>query len=162
MLRIATVADAEAIFGLLFLARDEIPLKIELERKERWLERIRFWCALGHSFVAECDGKVVSIMLVGARVHNSSANFFRENGEPPREWELLYCATHKDYREEGLCKALCRKAIERLETIYAQVKMDNKSKMAETLCRWGFIEVASYDDGAVEFKLTRQAITDLW
>jgi len=155
MLRIATAADAEAIFRLLLCTRAEIPLKIELERKDEWLDRIRLWCNLDHSWVAERDGKVVSVMLVGARMQQSTANFLRENGEPPREWKLRYSATDKDYRKQGLCKALYGKSVEPFETVYAQVKTDNKSKMAETLCRWGFIVVSSYDNGTIEFMLTR-------
>ena len=42
MIRAVTEADAEAIYELLFAARDEIPLsKIETDPKEDWLNCIR-------------------------------------------------------------------------------------------------------------------------
>src|SRR5271165_2900799 len=111
MLRKATAADAEGIFGLLVSACNEIPLKIELERKAEWLDLIRSWCMLDHSSVVDPNGEVVSVTLVGARMQ-STAKFFRENGEPPSEWELLYCTTREASRGNGLCKALIKIAVE--------------------------------------------------
>ncbi|MGB8278582.1 MAG: AbiV family abortive infection protein [Methylovirgula sp.] len=155
MLRLAAATDAEEIFQLLFCARDEIPLTmIEQDQKDKWLEFVRLRCNLNHSWVAEQDGKIVSAMLVGARMQ-SSENVFREPGEPPKEWELLYSTTDKEHRQQGLCKALYRKSVEPFETVYAQVKTDNKSNMGETLRRWGFKEIGRPNNQTIEFMLTR-------
>ncbi len=152
MIRAVTEADAEAIYELLFAARDEIPLsKIETDPKEDWLNCIRLWCALNRSLVAELNGKVVSVAIVIARTHLSTGN-----GEVvPGDWELFYGTTRKEYREQRLFKALFLKAIEPFETIYAQVHPGNKLEMAKTLLRWGFTEEAWSYNGTVEFKLTR-------
>ena len=62
---VVTEADAEAIYELLFAARDEIPLsKIETDPKEDSLNCIRLWCALNRSLVAELNGEVVSVAIV--------------------------------------------------------------------------------------------------
>ena len=152
MIRGVTEADAEAIYELLFAARDEIPLsKIETDPKEDWLTCIRLWCALNRSLVAELNGEVVSVAIVITRTHLSAGN-----GEVvASDWELFYGTTRKEYREQKLFKALFLKAIEPFETIYAQVHPGNKSKMAKTLLRWGFTEEARSYNGTVEFKLTR-------
>ena len=152
MIRAATEADAEAIYQLLFAARNQIPLiKIETNSKDGWLDLIRSWCAYDHSLVVDLDGEVVSVMIVRPQVHSSTYN-----GEVVlKEWELLYGTTNKDYRGQKIFKALFLKAIEPFETIYAQVHPGNKSKMAETLLRWGFTEEARSYNGTVEFKLTR-------
>jgi hypothetical protein len=64
MIRAVTEADAEAIYELLFAARDEIPLsKIETDPKEDWLNCIRLWCALNRSLVAELNGEVAASRL---------------------------------------------------------------------------------------------------
>jgi hypothetical protein len=151
MIRAVTEADAEAIYELLFAARDEIPLsKIETDPKEDWLNCIRLWCALNRSLVAELNGEVVSVAIVIARTHLSAGNEVVAS-----DWELFYGTTRKEYREQKLFKALFLKAIEPFETIYAQVHPGNKSKMAKTLLRWGFTEEARSYNGTVEFKLTR-------
>jgi len=50
MIRVATGADAEAIYELLFAARDEIPLtKIATDPRNDWLDFIRDWCAYDRS-----------------------------------------------------------------------------------------------------------------
>jgi hypothetical protein len=147
MIRAVTEADAEAIYELLFAARDEIPLsKIETDPKEDWLK-----CTLNRSLVAELNGEVVSVAIVIAQTHLSAGN-----GEVvASDWELFYGTTRKQYREQKLFKELFLKAIEPFETIYAQVHPGNKSKMAKTLLRWGFTEEARSYNGTVEFKLTR-------
>jgi hypothetical protein len=152
MIRAVTEADAEAIYQLLFAARNQIPLiKIETDSKDGWLDLIRSWCAYNRSLVVELDGKVVSVMIVTARTHLSTGN-----GEVvPSDWELFYGTTRKEYRGQKLFKALFLKAIEPFETIYAQVHPGNKSEMAKTLLRWGFTEEARSYNGTVEFKLTR-------
>jgi hypothetical protein len=90
-------------------------------------------------------------LIVAARTHLRAAN-----GEVvPSDWELFYGTTNKDYRGQKIFKALFLKAIERFETIYAQVHPGNKSEMAKTLLRWGFTEEARSYNGTIEFKLTR-------
>jgi hypothetical protein len=159
MIRAATGADAEAIYELLYAARDEIPLtKIATEPREVWLARIRDWCAYDRSLVAEVDGEVVSVRIVVPRMHSTTGD-----GEVRlSEWELRYATTRKDYRGkilfEGkrLFDALLDRAVEPFETVYAEVAPGNTSKMAERLPLRGFKEEARSENGTIEFKLTRE------
>jgi hypothetical protein len=125
MIRPATAADAEAIYELLYAARDEIPLRrIAAEPREVWLDdRIPKWCAYDRSLVAELDGEVVSVIIVVPRMHSTTG----DGVVLLSEWELLYATTREDYRGkilfEGkrLFDALLDKAVEPFETVYAEV-----------------------------------------
>ena len=158
MIRPATAADAEAIYELLYAARD-VPLRrIAAEPKEVWLDdRNPKWCAYDRSLVAELDGEVVSVIIVVPRMHTTTG----DGVVLLSEWELLYATTREDYRGkilfEGkrLFDALLDKAVEPFETVYAEVAPGNTSKMAERLPLRGFKEEARSENGTIEFKLTR-------
>jgi hypothetical protein len=158
IIRAATEADAEAIYQLLFAAREEIPLsKIATDPKEVCLDFIRSWCEYNRSLAAELDGEVVGVMIVTPRRCSSTGD-----GEVVlSEWELRYGTIRKEYRGklwfegEHLFDALFLKAVEPFEIIYAEVLPGNKSEMAKKLRRWGFTEETRCENGTVKFKLAR-------
>ncbi len=150
MIRAATEADAEAIYELLFAARDEIPLRaIETDPRDGWLEHlIRPWCSFDHSLIAELHGEADGAMIVIPRRHG---------------WELRYVTILREHRGklwfegEHLIDALFARAVEPFEIIHAEVLPDNKSKMVDRLPLWGFEEEKPFPNGTVRFKLTREA-----
>jgi len=150
MIRAVTEADAEAIYELLFAARDEIPLsKIETDPKEDWLNCIRLWCALNRSLVAELNGEVVSVAIVIARTHLSAGN----GGVVASDWELFYGTTRKEYVSKSYSKRF-PKSHRAFETIYAQVHPATNRRWRRR-CFDGFYGGSRSYNGTVEFKLTR-------
>jgi hypothetical protein len=127
IIRRAGENDIEDILFVLTQCATEIPTRVDGEgREERFRRLIKMGCLGGHSYIAISGTRVVGFLL-------STPN---SNGW----YELDYGAILADYRGMGLLSKMLCEIKQQAIGLFATVKIDNKSAMADRLLQAGFVE----------------------
>lgn len=126
--------DAAAIYAVLEEAALEIPVRTDGERADLLLGRIQRCCQGGYSLVAvDRSGSLIGFLL-------AELDSFHE------ALQLPYGAVRFAARKHGAFGALIGKTMKAGLPLFATVKHDNKSKMADRLRRLGFVIHSEGDD----------------
>jgi hypothetical protein len=127
IIRRADENDIEDIFFVLTQCATEIPTRVDGEDREGYFRRlIKIGCLGGRSYIAISGTRVVGFLF-------STPNC---NGW----YELDYGAILTDYRGMGLLSKMLCEIKPQVIGLFATVKNDNKSAMADRLLKAGFVE----------------------
>lgn len=146
--RRAKSEDASAIFAVLEEVACEIPVSIgDGDHRAKVFEKVQQWTGLGKSVIAtNATGRVVAFLLVQPRARGIALVLW---GEPqPAGLELSYGGVTKSRRKQHIFPTMIDKVKRRKRPLFAAVRHDNKSQMAERLTKWGFEKVgtANHED----------------
>jgi hypothetical protein len=127
IIRRADKNDVEDIFSVLTQCATEIPTRVDGEDREAHFRRlIKLGCRGGRSYIAISGTEVVGFLL-------STPS---DNGW----YELDYGAILTDYRGMGILSKMLCEIKSQVIGLFATVKNDNKSAMADRLLKAGFVE----------------------
>jgi hypothetical protein len=145
VIRRAIDADVLVMMAALEDVSSEIPLRLDgAERKARILDLIADCCRSGESLVAMNDRK----QLLGFQLTRPIAlRYLVSNGpKQPAGLSLEYGGIAKNARGKGLFSSLIEQTKKRRLPLYAIVRHDNHSKMADRLIQMEFEKIGSDSD----------------
>jgi hypothetical protein len=143
--RRANAEDVSAIFAVLEEVACEIPITIgDSDHRARVFGKVKQTCGFGKSLIAtDKTGRVVAFLLVEPRAKGNALVLW---GEPqPAGLALAYGGVTKSWRNQRIFPAMIERMKRRKRPLFAAVRHDNESHMAERLMKMGFEKVGTVD-----------------